>query len=1789
MSAQGARPDHRKMAMNNSPSFLTPLKKSISLGVSVLLTLSMIVGISVVASTAPANAALATCAAGSAAQNSITVEPSHPTVMYIDSGMNPRVDAAYIGYRISNRTGSTIKGYWASFDNFTGGVVSLANPLDKFLDIPEIANNETKTVYVLVKATGSTRSIQAHDFKIFNEYPSASTAQNKYACNFGFTKVAETIKAAANKPTSTAITGSLTTIGATFEVKSIGATGTIGAGNPDVGRILWFTPAAYSTFPTRAFRLESVVLKVSDNKNLTSGDMRVYNERTFVKTTTTPDSGSEVFTLDTLVGKRFYENTYKFRIIDAASTSIVPIAQISSGTQIKHSVVEANGTVSVNASAATIPATISKTLESTNYAGFPTVNIGINPYIEVPYKITLSTTSTTPINADKIVDVPASGGIYKSGSTKVSIGGATAVAYSDPETLTSESSLNPRPLHFFGPFTFSSTSNIVVTYKIYIPAAQGLYSNSATGFIGDRRIVSSTTASIPAVKVTVGSGGTITGSETTTVQLLPDPLTKPASSIDTSTATINGSINANDTTTAGYFEWGTSSTLSSKTTVSLGSITGNTAVAKSSALTGLTSETTYYFRIIGIAGGVRYEGAILSFTTLAQKTAPTVVTEAPTAVTLTNATLNATVDPNLTDVYVEFEVWYTGLSPRVFIKMTDDPSIAYNNNSAQESYNPYSVYAGSSPSSLSLKMSDVGLSGMITNGRTIFYRARVIEVTGSAITTAADTKQFTFATYNDQAITFAPISDITWGDAAPAINPTSDSAMTVTRTSLTTSVCTIDGSGNVVIVSAGICSLAANQPGGEKTAGVFYNPAEEVTQTFVINTRAITLEADNKSKYFGTTDPSLTFTRTSGTLAVSDTYTGTIERVAGAAVGTYQINQGSLSLGSNYVITFINATFTINARPITITAEAKSKVYGAADPVLTYSLSESLTAGEGTTGSLTRAPGSDAGTYAITVGSLALSANYSVTYVSANLTISAKPLVIRADSKTKASGGSTPTFTYVISGLVSPDSITAVDLTFPDGFGNETSTVPTSDGSYDITPSNPSFGAGLSTNYSITYETGTYTITNKTPQVLSWTAISNKSYGETATATAITSVNPAANLLVTITSLTTSVCTVPNTSVSGATVTLLNIGTCQLRASQAGDATYAPATSVDTSFEVTAKALTITATVTSSTRTYGDASATKGFTNSTLVGSDVISTVTLTFTSGAPVYNSTAVPTRAGSYTLTPSGVILSTGSASNYTITYVTTPYTISKKALTITASSHSITEGDPVPNITASYLTFAYSESSANLTGTQNCSTTYTISSAAGSYASNCSGYSSDDYTITYVAGTVTAAGAAGGPYTVTYDLGGGSGTTPTETSKSNGTTFTTATNSGFSRSGFSFAGWSCNGVSYGASAPITMGSANLTCTAQWNANASPNNPSNNSAPAKPVKKVGISSMITTATKPVSAPVKIVAAPTPTPSATPKPEPSATPKPEPSATPKPEPSATPKPEPSATPKPEPSATPKPEPSATPRPEPSATPRPDMTTPAEVKKTTFLGNGISEVKVQGEEITVVARKGFSGNTIVKVAVENDDEIATITAYVTVLPLGPINPVAKPLRDETTRISWTRSPNALSYEVLQAGTRLCKTSATSCLVPFVVPKSPALEIISLGKDKTVSTPIIAKVADPPPPVKIIPDVALVINFDTNRFNIDATDRALIQAFAKDVLKYGYKEIDISGHTDSRGGVDNNVLSRNRAKASREYLLTLVPNLVITIGAYADAINVASNSTAAGLAANRRAEFRVVKY
>ena len=62
----------------------------------------------------------------------------------------------------------------------------------------------------------------------------------------------------------------------------------------------------------------------------------------------------------------------------------------------------------------------------------------------------------------------------------------------------------------------------------------------------------------------------------------------------------------------------------------------------------------------------------------------------------------------------------------------------------------------------------------------------------------------------------------------------------------------------------------------------------------------------------------------------------------------------------------------ITARPITVTADAKSKTYGEADPDLTYQVtSGTLVNGDSLTGSLERVAGEDFGTYAIGRGTLA--------------------------------------------------------------------------------------------------------------------------------------------------------------------------------------------------------------------------------------------------------------------------------------------------------------------------------------------------------------------------------------------------------------------------------------------------------------------------------------------------------------------------------------------------------------------------------------------------------------------------------------------------------------------------------------------------------------------------------------------------------------------------------------------------------------------------------------------------
>src|SRR5439155_24165994 len=144
-----------------------------------------------------------------------------------------------------------------------------------------------------------------------------------------------------------------------------------------------------------------------------------------------------------------------------------------------------------------------------------------------------------------------------------------------------------------------------------------------------------------------------------------------------------------------------------------------------------------------------------------------------------------------------------------------------------------------------------------------------------------------------------------------------------------------------------------------------------VDANLTINKRPITITADAKSKIYGDSAPSLTYQITGGSLKSGDSISGALTRDAGENVGTYAIKQGTLAIsdangGNNYNLNFVEANLTINKRPITITADAKSKIYGDADPALTYQItSGSLKSGDSISAALTRDAGENVGTYAI--------------------------------------------------------------------------------------------------------------------------------------------------------------------------------------------------------------------------------------------------------------------------------------------------------------------------------------------------------------------------------------------------------------------------------------------------------------------------------------------------------------------------------------------------------------------------------------------------------------------------------------------------------------------------------------------------------------------------------------------------------------------------------------------------------------------------------------------------------
>ena len=490
-----------------------------------------------------------------------------------------------------------------------------------------------------------------------------------------------------------------------------------------------------------------------------------------------------------------------------------------------------------------------------------------------------------------------------------------------------------------------------------------------------------------------------------------------------------------------------------------------------------------------------------------------------------------------------------------------------------------------------------------------------------------------------------------------------------------------------------------------------------VTADFTITAADLTVTASDQTKVYGATDPTLTYSITGfqGTDTEADLDTGvSISRAAGEDVGTYTITP-SAAADSNYTVSFVTADFTITAADLTVTASDQTKVYGATDPTLTYSITgfqgTDTEADLDTAVSISRAVGEDVGTYTITP-SAAADSNYTVSFVTADFTITAADLTVTASDQTKVYGATDPTLTYSITGFQGTDTEADLDtaVSISRAVGEDV-------GTYTITPS-----AAADSNYTVSFVTADFTITAADLTVTA--SDQTKVYGATDptltySITGFQGTDTEADL---------------DTAVSISRAVGEDVGTYTITPSAAADSNYT-VSFVTADFTITAADLTVTAS--DQTKVYGATDPTLTYSITGFQGTDTEADL------DTAVSISRAVGEDVGTYTITPSAA-----ADSNYTVSFVTADFTITAADLTVTASDQTKVYGATDPTLTYSITGFQGTDTEADLDTAVSISRavgedvgTYTITPSAAADSNYTVSFVTADFTITAADLTVTA----------------------------------------------------------------------------------------------------------------------------------------------------------------------------------------------------------------------------------------------------------------------------------------------------------------------------------------------------------------------------------------------------------------------------------------------------------------
>jgi hypothetical protein len=586
----------------------------------------------------------------------------------------------------------------------------------------------------------------------------------------------------------------------------------------------------------------------------------------------------------------------------------------------------------------------------------------------------------------------------------------------------------------------------------------------------------------------------------------------------------------------------------------------------------------------------------------------------------------------------------------------------------------------------------ITLSGGEDDHYIFTYAAGNFEVTKATLTVTADPKTKIYGAANPP-LTFTYSG---WVNGVETIDTPPTASTTVTTTT-------------VVSVNAGAITLS----GGVDNNYLF----SYIAGNFTVNKATLTVTADFQTKVYGAANPPLTFTYTgwvNGVETIDTPPTASTTVTTTTAVG---LNAGAITvaggLDNNYLFNYVGGDFDVTKATLTVTADAKTKVYGAANPPLTFTYNGWVNGVEtidtpptaSTTVTTATAAGPNAGAITLSGG---LDNNYLFNYAAGDFTVTKATLIVTADNKTKVYGAVNPALTFTYAGWV--NGVETID-TPP--IASTTVAGTTAVGDY---PGAITVAAGLDNNYLFTYVAGDFTVTKATLTVTA--DAKTKAYGAANPALTFTYSNWV-NGVETIDTPPTISTTVDATTGAGihagAIFVAGGLDNNYLFSYVAGDFTINKAT-----LTVTADALT---------KVYGAANPALTFSYSGWVnGVETIDT--------PPIASTTVDATSAvGPYV---GAITLAGGLDNNYMFNYVAGNFTVTKASLIVTADNKTKIYGEANPALTFTYSGWVNGVETIDTPPTV--STTVSGTTAVGVYAGaiTVAGGTDNNYLFSYVGGT-------------------------------------------------------------------------------------------------------------------------------------------------------------------------------------------------------------------------------------------------------------------------------------------------------------------------------------------------------------------------------------------------------------------------------------------------------------------